>query len=223
MTATTKPKRRRRSDGLATRRRVLDVANELFAAGGYQATSLRQIAGAADIDIATLKYHFDDKPTLFSMVYKEGHEQFVATLAPITEQLEAAGSRQEVRDVVRVLVATIHDFVGQNMAFVRLTMFRLLEESVDKIGLEDELQEVILQVLESKFVGLVERGIIEPVDARALVTFLISSFSMWQITARVRPNWVGEPAIESPAGRERSEMFFLSVIDRILGVEESAA
>ncbi len=216
-----KRKRRRRADGIATRQRVLQVATTLFASGGYEATSLRQIAAASDIDIATLKYHFGDKANLFAQVYQAGHELFVAVLAPLVTQIEEAKTRSDVRDLVGNLVRSMQDFVGEHLEFVRLVLFRLMEDSDDIIGLEDDLQTTVIGLLEDRFQSLIERGVIEPIDARALVAFLISSFSMWQVTARVKTHWVGEPGIDTPEGRLRSEEYFITVIERILGVDEA--
>ena len=212
-------RRRRRADGIATRERVLDVATSLFASGGYEATSLRQIAAASGIDIATLKYHFDDKAALFAMVYEAGHAHFLEAIAPLLHDLELAASRQDVRLLVERLVASMQDFVEEHLDFVRLVLFRLLEDSSDIIGLEDDLQTVAIGMMEQRFQALIERGVIEPIDARALVAFLISSFAMWQVTARVKKNWVGEPGIETQEGRLRSERYFVTAITRILGVE----
>lgn len=216
-----KRKRRRRADGIATRQRVLKVASKLFASGGYEATSLRQIAGASDIDIATLKYHFDDKANLFAQVYQAGHEHFLTALSPVVVQIEEAKTRADVRALVRSLVCTMQDFVGERLDFVRLVLFRLMEDSDSIIGLEDDLQTMVLGLLEERFQSLIERGVIDPIDARALVAFLISSFSMWQVTARVKSNWVGEPGIDTPEGKKRSEDYFITVIERILGVDEA--
>ena len=211
-------KRRRRSDGIATRKRIIREATRMFAAGGYEATSLRQISAAADIDIATLKYHFGDKANLFAKVYEKGHMSFLEAVMPIMEQMEEASTRAEVRDAIEVLVVQMHDFVADHLDFVKLTLFRLLEEAVDTIGVEDDLQTIALAALEQKFQGLIDRGVIQPIDARALVAFLISSFSMWQVTARVKANWVGEPHINTPEGRARSERYLITAIERILGV-----
>lgn len=217
---TAQKKRRRRSDGLATRERVIEVATEMFAASGYEATSLRQIAAAASIDIATLKYHYQDKAQLFGEVYSLGHAEFLKALAPVMQGLEAASTAAQVRELVRLLVVSMHDFVNDNLSFVKLTLFRLMEENTDVVGLEEELQSVALGALESVFEELHRRGAIREVDARAIVVFLISSFSMWNVTARVKPRWMGDPHIQTEEGRLRSERFFITTIERMLGVEQ---
>lgn len=216
-----KKKRRRRADGIATRKRVLKAASTMFAAGGYEATSLRQIAAASDIDIATLKYHFDDKPNLFALVYQRGHEAFLTALAPSLAALDEARTRADVRHAIERIVVDMHDFVGEHTEFVKLTLFRLLEESVDVIGLEDDLQSIALAAIEDKFKALIARGVVQPIDARAVVVFMISSFSMWQVSARVKDTWLGPPHIDTAEGRARSEAYFITAFQRLLGVEEA--
>ena len=214
-----KKKRRRRADGLATRERILEVATHMFAAAGYEATSLRQIAAASSIDIATLKYHYQDKASLFAEVYSQGHVEFLQALAPVMLGLDSAQDADQVRRMIHLLVTSMHDFVDSNLPFVKLTLFRLMEENTDIVVLEDELQVVALETLEGIFAKLASQGIIQPVDARGVVVFLISSFSMWNVTARVKPSWMAEPHIQTPEGRARSERFFITTVERMLGVE----
>lgn len=210
-------RRRRRADGLATKQRILDVATTMFAAGGYEATSLRQIAAAADIDIATLKYHFQDKATLFAEAYRVGHEALVKVVLPMFESMTTLESRAALRGHIREQVRVVHDFMEDHMTFVRMVLYRLLEDTSDIIGLEDELQGIAVAMLERVFKGLIERGIIEPIDVRAMITLMVSSFSMWFVTSSVKPRWIGEPqpAFEGE-GRARSEAFFNDVFTRLL-------
>lgn len=62
----TRPKSRKAGD--ATRERMLDAAEVLFAKGGYHGTSLRDVAEAADARIALVTYHFGTKDLLFDKV-----------------------------------------------------------------------------------------------------------------------------------------------------------
>lgn len=56
--------RRPQARGVATRRRVLDAAEELLARKGYEATSMAEIAAAGGIGVGTLYHHFPDKRAL---------------------------------------------------------------------------------------------------------------------------------------------------------------
>src|SRR5947209_1582864 len=51
-----------------TRDRILDAAEELFMEHGFEATSLRQITTAAEVNLAAVNYHFGSKEELFQSV-----------------------------------------------------------------------------------------------------------------------------------------------------------
>ena len=51
-----------------TKERILDVAETLFMEHGYEATSLRAITAAADVNLAAVNYHFGSKEELFQSV-----------------------------------------------------------------------------------------------------------------------------------------------------------
>jgi len=52
----------------ATKDRILDAAEALFMAHGYEATSLRAITAAAEVNLAAVNYHFGSKEELFEAV-----------------------------------------------------------------------------------------------------------------------------------------------------------
>ncbi|HSS64142.1 MAG TPA: TetR/AcrR family transcriptional regulator [Gammaproteobacteria bacterium] len=60
------------------RRDILDAAARLFARQGYHATSMRDIAGAAEMLPGSVYYHFSSKETLLLAVYAEGVERIAA-------------------------------------------------------------------------------------------------------------------------------------------------
>ncbi|MFI1165713.1 TetR family transcriptional regulator [Streptomyces sp. NPDC020801] len=51
-----------------TRARIAEKARGLFLAHGYQGTTLRAVAAAADVDVALIGYHFGSKQGLFGEV-----------------------------------------------------------------------------------------------------------------------------------------------------------
>lgn len=60
-----------RSDGVEARNRLLDAALALFAEKGYAKTSTREIAQAAQINIASISYYFGDKEGLYKAVFTD--------------------------------------------------------------------------------------------------------------------------------------------------------
>ncbi|MBE0615681.1 MAG: TetR family transcriptional regulator [Burkholderiales bacterium] len=55
---------------LDTRARILDAAESLFTEHGLEATTLRQITGAAAVNLAAVNYHFGSKEELIREVFR---------------------------------------------------------------------------------------------------------------------------------------------------------
>lgn len=54
---------------LDTRERILDAAERLFSAHGFDGASLRQITDAAGVNLAAVNYHFGSKEDLYAQVF----------------------------------------------------------------------------------------------------------------------------------------------------------
>lgn len=91
-----------RRDGDETRERILDAAEELFAAHGFHGASMRDVAEAMGCGIALVTYHFGTKDVLFSTVIKRraaymAHERI---LALDNARVRAKGKPVPVEDIV---------------------------------------------------------------------------------------------------------------------------
>lgn len=109
-----------RADGEQTRERILEVALPLFAEHGYAGTSVRAIAGAAGVNVATLAYHFSDKEGLYETVVQRLHEDLQARFpqgAPVGEP----------RHVIGWWIRTGWDFVQEHLPHVRVLVRHLLD------------------------------------------------------------------------------------------------
>ncbi len=63
----------------SARQRLMDASEQLFAEHGWNAVSIRTIVAAADVNLASLHYHFGSKEQLLS-------EIFAARAKPIAEE-----------------------------------------------------------------------------------------------------------------------------------------
>ena len=54
----------------STKERILDTAEALFAEHGFAGTSLRQVTGHADVNLAAVNYHFGSKDNLVTEVFR---------------------------------------------------------------------------------------------------------------------------------------------------------
>ncbi|MEZ4570379.1 MAG: TetR/AcrR family transcriptional regulator [Thermomicrobiales bacterium] len=69
---------RRTRDSEQTRAQILDAASQLFVEDGYDAVSVRKIAGRANVSHGTIYIHFKDKDDL---LYQASEEQFSRLLS----------------------------------------------------------------------------------------------------------------------------------------------
>ena len=66
-----------RTDGEATRSRILETADQLFAAKGFAETAAKAIAAEAGVDVASINYHFGSRGGLYQAVLIEAHRRFI--------------------------------------------------------------------------------------------------------------------------------------------------
>jgi len=113
--------RRSRADGERTRERILDAALPLFAEHGYAGASIRTIAKAAGVNVATLAYHFEDKDGLYLTVVQRLHENLEAGFPEVEIGPSPA-------DTVESIVRTAWAFVMSHRQHIRLLMRNVLDE-----------------------------------------------------------------------------------------------
>lgn len=131
------------SKGERTRRRILEVAEALFADQGYRGTTLRQIATGAGIQEPGLYNYFPGKQALYEAVLDRA-------ITPLMEVLgERLGSARELRDYTE-LPAVLTDLLA-----TRPRVALLLQQSIQGSGdatlqpLRDGLADLFNQGLEN--------------------------------------------------------------------------
>jgi len=79
----------RRRDAAATREKILDAAEELFAERGYHGVSIREIVALAGVDLALVHYYFGPKDALFREVIERRGAGHAADHMAALEKLRA--------------------------------------------------------------------------------------------------------------------------------------
>jgi AcrR family transcriptional regulator len=77
--------RHARSDGEQSRKRLLHTGLRLFAQQGFTNTSTREIAEAANVNVAAISYYFGDKAGLYRAVFLQPIDTPPQDLAPLLE------------------------------------------------------------------------------------------------------------------------------------------
>ena len=88
-----------------TRERILDEAERLFAREGFAAVSVRQITNAAEVNLASVNYHFGNKHNLYLEVFRSRWLPRAARVREkLTEMVEAG--RSSPAEVIRAMAAS---------------------------------------------------------------------------------------------------------------------
>jgi AcrR family transcriptional regulator len=94
----------------ASRQRILDAALSLMSEHGVAGTSMRQLAGACDLNVATLYHHFPSKSDLLGAVLAErGYLERMRTESPPPELRRGADPRRRLARLVSWLWAASQD------------------------------------------------------------------------------------------------------------------
>lgn len=109
MSPTSDSTRPSRSDGEATRQRILDVAGEMIGAAGFADTANKAIAARAEVDLASINYHFGTRAGLYQAVLAEAHRR-VADRSDLERIIAAPGSAEErLKTLLRFLLGGLGD------------------------------------------------------------------------------------------------------------------
>lgn len=86
-----------------TKAKIMDVAEALFAEHGFNDTSLRTITTKANVNLASVNYHFGDKKTLVRAVLNRYLEAFMPELEKTLTELNAR-EHYTMTDVFNTLI-----------------------------------------------------------------------------------------------------------------------
>jgi AcrR family transcriptional regulator len=169
---------KRKRDREATRERLLEVARLRFARDGYDATSVRDIAGDADVDATLIFRYFGSKKRLFDEATATG-EAPAGLLDGPPEELVA----RMMREVV------FHDWSSYGGEHPLLAMLK-------SAGHEDTRQRIRQEVCDTYVAALAELA--EGPDAQLRAELL----SAWLVGVGILRSVVGTPALTEAAAAD---------------------
>jgi AcrR family transcriptional regulator len=82
--------------------RLLDVAESLFAEKGFDGTSIRELAAAADCNVASVNYYFTSKENLYREVWRRQLNKMVETrISSIEKVMVDSGGKPKLEDLLK--------------------------------------------------------------------------------------------------------------------------
>jgi AcrR family transcriptional regulator len=121
----------------STKARILDAAQEVFAAKGFEGASTREIAARAEVNISSLHYHWESKETLYLAIFERIFQQLVDLLR---DEVATPKSDDDARAVIERAMGVTFDFYIENPTIPKLLMRRMMEtEPVEKSAMRESV------------------------------------------------------------------------------------
>jgi len=145
-----------------TRTRILDAAETLFAERGFESVSLRHITAEADVNLASVNYHFGSKEALIDEVISRRVQPINQRRLALLDECRAASDEPLTPEVlvecfIKPVLDTAGDSAHTGRPFSRL-MSRCLAEGTDRFP--DVMIKQFTEVI-ARFVGEMSRTLPE--------------------------------------------------------------
>lgn len=110
----------------STKEKILDVAEGLFAEHGFNDTSLRTITGRANVNLASVNYHFGDKKTLVRAVLDRYLEALMPSIKTSLIELNTRDNytMEEVFESLRLPLRALNEVRPNGTALFMLLVGR---------------------------------------------------------------------------------------------------
>ena len=118
-----------------TRDRLLTAASRIFAAQGFQESTIADICERAETNIASVNYHFGDKETLYLEAWRYAFNQELDNYPSDGGIAEDAPAEQRLAGRIRSLIARVADQNSYSFAIINKEMAqptRLLVDILEK-------------------------------------------------------------------------------------------
>ncbi|WP_157368609.1 TetR/AcrR family transcriptional regulator [Zavarzinella formosa] len=154
----------------ATRQRLLEAAEEIFAEKGFEAATTREICERAGVrNIGAINYHFQGKERLYAEAVRFAMSTCVCG-APFPEWPAGTSSRQKLRDFVRVMMARILEVPRPSaMHLMNREMTRIAPSEVTANAVRENIKpmaDLLTQILAGLLPDL-------PFEKRVLIGFSV--------------------------------------------------
>jgi len=158
-----------------TRTRILQAAQKLFAAKGFEGTTTRELAQTAGVAEGTLFRYFDNKKAILVEVATSG---WVDILTDLLTELSEMGSYKAIAQVMRRRMWNLQ----KNADIMRVCFMEVQFHPDLRDRIQTEIIEKMTEVAEAFFQTAIDKGIYRQMDAKLgakvfLGLFAIAGFS----------------------------------------------
>ena len=139
----------------ATKTKILDAAESLFAKRGIAGASLRAITDAAGVNLGSVYYYFASKERLVVEVLNRRMEEYNRKGMDLFAELKAAGVRLSVREAWRLMTASMLEFRRDHPLYMKFIqhMHLFREETLADFFMNktQEFEDTLLEIVSERF------------------------------------------------------------------------
>lgn len=127
---------------LNTRDKILHIAVNLFAENGITATTVRDIASEAEVNVAMISYYFGSKEQLVGEVFRNKMEEYNSLIQQLVEQ-NTVTCIEKVHNVIDYYVDQF--FVKQSIAKILI--------NISSLPIENQLHRLVAEFRANNFLA----------------------------------------------------------------------
>jgi TetR/AcrR family transcriptional regulator len=178
---------RRPRDAEATRKAILDKAEELFVRQGVGSTSMAQISAACGCANSLIVHHFQSKKGLWNAVKDRAFEGFVAK-----SKAMFSGKPVSVQDLRETTVAYFR-LLQDNPGLVQLLLRAELERDLEWNQInKEQLAPFVARMREAQAAGILRAD----VPAAHLLLIVINVITRWFEARHMFEEWLGSASAD---------------------------
>jgi AcrR family transcriptional regulator len=154
-----------------TRERILKAALRLFAKRGFEGTTTRDLAEAADVAEGTLFRHFPNKKAILIEVATQG---WVDLLTELLTELSEMGSYRAIAQVMRNRMMRLH----KNADMMRVCFMEAQFHPELREHIQHEVIDKMTDVAEAFFETAMEQGIYRKMNPKTVARVFLGMFAV---------------------------------------------
>lgn len=116
-----------------TKNKIMEVARILFANQGFEGTSIREIAKAAEVNVASVNYHFTNKENLFTQILRMGYVECSGKIRAYYNQ-----GNSSLDDILVYVFRYFREKSHDLISYFKMMMSTLHSHHMSAHGTEDE-------------------------------------------------------------------------------------
>jgi TetR/AcrR family transcriptional regulator len=188
----------------ATKRSIVDAAEHLFIAGGFEGTSMAAIAREAGVTKSLIHHHFGCKAQLWAEVKKRRFAEYQVVQERV---LRALSEEDDMEIAVSEAIDAYFEFARDNQEMMRLLAWMAIE-GAPTVEHMSEQPDISLQAIEQ---AQKDGKLRSDVDAPFILMTMVGSIQHW---FQMCPVWKAKGLLEDD--REQFDAVFLKNLKRIV-------